>query len=151
GNAMRAGPSTPNDVALFMLGGSGDIEIYEEDNIAVDRLGNPLPKFGRYTTSAAKIIPMKKPVLPYGVKLMSAVEVQDAVIRDAGARPWDRDKVDSRIVADTIEGRGKIIDSEEEVGGYPEYPETRQKFNEKDWDLATMAPKVAPTGRYVPR
>jgi hypothetical protein len=90
-------------------------------------------------------------VLPFGVKVMSAVEVQDAVIRDAGARPWDRDKIDSRIVADTIEGRGKIIDSEEEVGGYPSYPETRQPFNEKDWDLSTMTPKVAPTGRYIPR
>ena len=28
GNVMRAGPSTPSDVAFFMLGGSGDVEIY---------------------------------------------------------------------------------------------------------------------------
>jgi hypothetical protein len=77
--------------------------------------------------------------------------VQDAVILNAGARPWDRDKVDARIVADTIEGRGKIIDSEDEVGGYPHYDQTAQPFNEKDWDLATMTPKVAPTSRNVPR
>jgi hypothetical protein len=151
GNVMRAGPSTPKDVALFMIGGSGDIELYESDNIAVDRIGNPLPKLGRYTTSNAKILPLNKPALPYGVKLLPAVQVQDAVILNAGARPWDRDKVDSRIVADTIEGRGKIIDSEEEVGGYPQYKETRQAFDEKDWILSTMMPKVAPTSRYVPR
>jgi pectate lyase len=151
GNVMRAGPSTPDDIAFFMLGGSGDIELHESDNIAVDRLGNPVPKFGRYTTAPAKIIPMKKPALPFGVKPMSAVEVQDAVVRDVGARPWDRDKVDSRIVADVIEGRGAIIDSEDEVGGYPKYPEARQPFNESDWDLATMAPKVPFTGRFVPR
>jgi hypothetical protein len=148
---MRAGPSTPNDVALFMIGGSGDIELYEADNIAVDRIGNPLPKLGRYTTSNAKILPLSKPALPYGVKVLPANQVQDAVILNAGARPWDRDKIDSRIVADTIEGRGKIIDSEEEVGGYPQYKETRQAFNEKDWDLQTMMPKVAPTTRYVPK
>jgi hypothetical protein len=151
GNVLRAGPSTPHDVALFMIGGSGDIELYENDNIAVDRLGNPLPKLGRYTTANAKILPLAKPTLPYGVKLLSAVEVQDAVILNAGARPWDRDKVDARIVADTIEGRGKVIDGEDEVGGYPHYDQTAQPFNEKDWDLATMTPKVAPTSRNVPR
>jgi hypothetical protein len=151
GNVMRAGPATPNDVALFMLGGSGDIELYEADNIAVDRLGTPLPKTGRYTTSNAKILPLKKPTLPFGVKLLSAAEVQDSVILNAGARPWDRDAIDSRIVADTIEGRGKIIDNEDEVGGYPQYKETRQAFNEKEWDLTTMTSKVAPTSRYVPK
>jgi hypothetical protein len=151
GNVMRAGPSTPKDVALFMLGGSGDIELYEADNIAVDRIGKPVEKLGRYTTSNAKVLPLKKPALPHGVKLLPAVQVQDAVILNAGARPWDRDKIDSRIVADTIEGRGKIIDSEEEVGGYPHDKETREAFNDQDWDLQTMLPKVAPTTRYVPR
>lgn len=151
GNVLRAGPSTPHDIALFMLGGSGDIELYEADNIAVDRLGNPLPKTGRYTTSSAKILPLKKPAMPFGVKPMSAVAVQDSVIKNVGARPWDRDKVDARIVADTIEGRGKIIDDESEVGGYPQYPETRKTFNEKEWDLATMEPKVPFSGRNTPR
>jgi hypothetical protein len=151
GNVMRAGPSTPHDVALFMLGGSGDIEFYEEDNVAVDRIGNPIPKVGRYTTSAARVIPMAKPALPFGVKLLQSVDVQDSVIRNAGARPWDRDKVDARIVADTIEGRGEIIDNENQVGGYPHYEPTHQPFNEKDWDLATMMPKVAFKSRNVPK
>ncbi|HKE95116.1 MAG TPA: hypothetical protein VKB34_12460 [Povalibacter sp.] len=151
GNVMRAGPSTPKDVALFMLGGSGDIELYEEDNIAVDRLGNPLPKTGRYTTSNAQILPMVKPAMPQGVAPIRAVAVQDTVIQNVGARPWDRDKVDARIVADTIEGRGEIIDDESQVGGYPHYPETRQPFSEKDWDLATMTSKVPFTGRNTPK
>ncbi len=54
--------------------------------------------------------------------MLPAVDVQDAVIRNAGARPWDRDAIDARIVANVIEGRGDIIDSEQEVGGYPAYP-----------------------------
>jgi hypothetical protein len=151
GNVLRGGPSTRENLPLFMLGGSGDIELYEEDNIAVDWMGNPLPKTGRYTTSNARILPMAKPTLPLGVKPISAVDVQDAVILNVGARPWDRDKVDARIVADTIEGRGEIIDSEEQVGGYPQYPQTHQPFNEKDWDLATMTPKVPFTTRNTPR
>jgi hypothetical protein len=141
GNVLRGGPSTPADLPLFMLGGSGDIELYEEDNVAVDWTGRPLEKLGRYTTSSAEIIPMSKPALPPGVQPIAASEVQDAVIRNAGARPWDRDPIDARIVADTIEGRGEIIDSEDEVGGYPQYEETRQRFDEKKWDLRYMTPK----------
>jgi pectate lyase len=151
GNVARAGPSTPSAVAFFMLGGSGDVEVYEADNIVVDRLGNPLPKFGRYTTSSAKVITLKQPQLPPGLTPMKAIDVQDAVIRAVGARPWDRDKVDARIVADTIEGRGKIIDSEDEVGGYPQYAQTQQPFDPNAWDLATMTPKVPFNSRNVPR
>jgi hypothetical protein len=151
GNVMRAGPSTPEDVAFFMLGGSGDVELYEEDNIAVDRLGESVPKFGRYTTSKARIVPVAKPTLPLGVKPIPANQVEEAVIANAGARPWDRDPVDARIVADTVEGRGAIIDSEEQVGGYPRSRETRQRFNEKDWDLATMTPREAPKKQNIPR
>jgi hypothetical protein len=146
GNAMRAGPSTPNDVALFMLGGAGDVQLYMKDNIAVDRIGRPLPMLGRYTTSPAKIIEMKTaPPLPEGVKVLSAVDVENSVIANAGARPWDRDEHDWRVIADTIEGRGKIIDSEQEVGGYPVQLATQKTFDPSEWDMRYMTPKVAPT------
>ncbi|MBV8805464.1 MAG: hypothetical protein JO042_10460 [Sinobacteraceae bacterium] len=150
GNAMRAGPSTPPDVALFMLGGAGDVELYMKDNIAVDRIGRPLPMLGRYTTSPAKIIELKtSPGLPEGVKPISAVDVENSVIANAGARPWERDEPDWRVIADTIEGRGKVIDSELEVGGYPVQLATQQPFNPADWDMKYMTPKVAPTYKAI--
>ncbi|MGQ0802066.1 MAG: pectate lyase family protein [Pseudomarimonas sp.] len=150
GNVLRAGPSTETPLAFFMLGGSGEVDIYSEDNIAVDRIGNPLPQWGRYTTTPLRLEPMATaPALPFGVKLLPSTEVQDAVIANAGARPWDRDDIDRRIVADTIEGRGKIIDSEQEVGGYPNHVETRQAFIAEDWDLATMEP-LKPLPRREP-
>ena len=142
GNVMRAGPSTPPDLAFFMLGGSGDVELYAADNIVVDRLGRPLPMQGRYTTSAAVVKDGPRPAhLPEGVTLLRAADVQDAVIKNVGARPWDRDHTDSRILADTIEGRGKIIDSESEVGGYPVQKLTHQSFDPNAWDLQFMIPK----------
>jgi hypothetical protein len=151
GNVLRGGPSTPQGLPLFMLGGSGDIEMYEEDNIAVDWAGNPLPKLGRYTSSKAKIIPLAKPQLPTNVVPIAAIDVEESVIKNAGARPWDRDAHDSRIVADTVEGRGEIIDHEDQVGGYPQQKETRQPFNPDDWDLATMMPKKPFVKGNVPR
>jgi pectate lyase len=140
GNVMRAGIST-EDVAFFSVGGSGDVDVYLDDNLAVDRLGNPLPQQGRYTTTPIGVDAMKRaPELPFGVTLLPSAQVQDAVIANAGARPWDRDDVDRRILADTIEGRGRIIDSQEQVGGYPQQKETRQAFVPADWDLDTMEP-----------
>jgi pectate lyase len=151
GNVMRAGPDTPDDLPLLMIGGSADLKLYADDNLAVDRIGRPLPETGRYTTAAAQIVPMPAPSPAFGVRVLPSVEVQDWVIANAGARPWDRDDVDRRIVADVIEGRGAIIDDEGEVGGYPAYPETRQAFVEADWDLATMEPRKELPRRPPPR
>ena len=63
----------------------------------------------------------------------------------AGARPWDRDADDLRVLFFVAEGRGEIIDDEREVGGYPRMIETRAPFVEADWDLDTMEPR---SGRY---
>jgi hypothetical protein len=139
GNVLRAGPSTPADLAFFAFGGSGDVELYMADNIAVDRLGRPLPMLSRYTTSAAEVKELRRaPHVPNGFAPMRAIDVQDSVLRNAGARPWDRDAIDSRIVADTIEARGRIIDSEAEVGGYPTPVATNEAFDESAWDLRFM-------------
>ncbi len=149
GNVMRAGIST-EETAFFTVGGSGDVDVYLDDNLAVDRIGRPLLQQGRYTTTPIYVDAMKRaPELPFGVKLLPSSQVQDAVIADAGARPWDRDDVDRRILADTIEGRGRIIDSQDDVGGYPKQEATRQAFVPEDWDLATMEP-LKPLPRRAP-
>jgi pectate lyase len=143
GNVLRAGPSTATDIAFFMLGGSGDVELHDDDNIMVDRLGRPLLATGRYTTGTARIKRSGAPALPEGVTVMRATDVEESVLRNAGARPWDRDIVDRRILADTAEGRGRVIDSEQEVGGYPTQTSTNQPFDESQWDLRFMTPVKA--------
>lgn len=151
GNVLRGGPST-EPLAFFMLGGSGDVELFMDDTIAVDRIGEPLPLIGRYSTGRNRAIELKRaPALPHGVQPIPAIDVQDHVIANAGARPWDRDDIDRRIVANVIEGRGAIIDSETEVGGYPRIPEVRAPFVEADWDLDTMEPRKPLPRRPPPR
>jgi hypothetical protein len=141
GNVLRAGPSTPNDLALFMLGGYGDVQLHMRDNIAVNRLGAPLPMLGRYTTSPARIIEVARPPLwPTGFVALRAQDVQRSVLAKAGARAWDRDAHDVRVIADVAEGRGRIIDSEQEVRGYPVQQETRKPFDPALWNLDTMEP-----------
>lgn len=142
GNVMRAGPSTESPIAFLMLGGHGDLEYYGRDNVAVDRIGEPLPMFGRYATGAARLIEAREPPVWWeGLDVLPAGEVEEWVLKNAGARPWDRDPHDIRVLADTAEGRGLIIDSETQVGGYPQAEMTRRAFNPDDWHLETMTPK----------
>jgi hypothetical protein len=146
GNVLRGGFSTREDVAFLTIGGVGDLRYHGRDNIAVDRQGRPLPMLGRYTTSPARIVEAARPpVWPEGLAVLPANEVETHVLRFAGARPWDRDAHDIRIIFDVAEGRGRIIDDESEVGGYPRQEPTRAPFVEAEWDLDTMEPR---SGRY---
>lgn len=146
GNVMRGGPSTDEGLAFLMLGGDGDLRYHGRDNIAVDRHGNPLPQVGRYGVTRARLIEAKTPpVWPTGLPVLPAQDVETHVLANAGARPWDRDADDIRVLFFVAEGRGKIIDDEREVSEYPHPLQTNAPFVEADWDLATMEPK---SGRY---
>jgi predicted methyltransferase len=45
------------------------------------------------------------------------------------------------VVADTIEGRGFIIDSQSQWGGYPKDAPTYKAFDPAAWNLADMTAK----------
>jgi hypothetical protein len=81
---------------------------------------------------------MDRWVWPDAIEVMPVNDVKDYVLKSADARPWDRDAVDKRIIRDVRNGTGKIIDSKQEVGGYPAMKETQSPFDPENWDLATM-------------
>ncbi|MDP1630427.1 MAG: pectate lyase [Caulobacter sp.] len=142
GNVLRGGQDTPEGLPFLMIGGDGDLEFYGRDNLAVDRWGAPLPMFGRYTTTPAKIIMLNKaPFWPAGLQALPADQVQAWVLQNAGARPWDRDANDVQLISDVAEGRGEIIDSEADLHGYPVEKPTARAFNPADWNLEDMTPR----------
>lgn len=144
GNALRAGPSTEEGLPLLMIGGTGNLSVHMSGNQAHDRWGGDLPLMGKYTSNPTQIIEADAPHFSWtGLDQLPVGEVETYVLAHAGARPWDRDTNDVRVLADAAEGRGGIIDSQQEVGGYPVQPETRRAFNESDWDMDTMAPRNA--------
>ncbi len=55
------------------------------------------------------------------VRTQSAQEAFERVLQNAGANLPERDAVDARIVSDARNGTGKIINNENEVGGWPDY------------------------------
>jgi len=62
------------------------------------------------------------------VELVPMDRLLDHVLKYAGMRPAERNTVDARIVREVREGKGRIIDSQEQVGGYPDDEPTYRKF-----------------------
>jgi hypothetical protein len=146
GNVMRGGNDTNEGLPFLMIGGDGDLNYYGKDNRAVDRHGVKLPMFGRYGETRAKIIEKKAPMMPVtGMTILPSGDVETSVLYTAGARPWDRDAEDIRVLFFVAEGRGDIINDEKDVSAYPAYKPTNAPFVEADWNLDTMEPK---SGRY---
>ena len=137
GNTFIPGPSTDPKAAAFMLGGEGDIYLTMFDNELRPLKGSPLPRLGTFGSKKARL--NDRQVSSLGAP-PTARQVAET-LAGCGARPWDRDPIDARIVADVRNGTGKIIDSEQEVGGYPVRQATRAPFVEADWDLDTFERK----------
>lgn len=56
-----------------------------------------------------------------GISVDDATVAKERVLAHAGASIPQRDPVDTRVVKGVLDGTAKIIDSQSEVGGWPEY------------------------------
>lgn len=142
GNVMRHGQDTLDKLTLFRFVGVGDLEFHEADNLCFDRAGKPFGLVTEDNRYGGKLLQQKEHACwPEGLKPLPASEVQAHVLSDAGARPWDRDPIDQRIIQQARDGSGRMIDDETQGGGYPAVPETHAPFTPAAWDLATMEKK----------
>jgi hypothetical protein len=112
GNVLRHGPDTRGLRPMPLVSRHG--RAWLKDNAAYDRKGREV------RTRTIMVRPLKeKPVWPAGLKPLPAEQLEQHILPNVGARPWDRDAIDKRIVATVRERKGGIIDSQEAVGGYP--------------------------------
>jgi hypothetical protein len=156
GNVLHYGPDTQPGRPLIAVDGHGALELFAADNLAFDRQGQSVPEVAvmlsriphaqgsgnslkdgadpDYTVRPTdpQVADVKRltaaPVWPRNFQAKPAATVKDAVLKNAGARPWDRDEVDARIVRQVRAGQGRIIDSQEQVGGYPRAAMTVRKL-----------------------
>jgi hypothetical protein len=141
GNVLQSGLDSDPALAFLMIGGIGDLDYYGRDNVATGRNGEPLPMFGRYGDSVARINERDSPLTSLdGYELLPSAKVEQYLASHVGARPWDRGTEERRVLGNIAARRGNVIDDEKQVAGYPRIPATRAAFNESDWDLATMRP-----------
>lgn len=121
GNVLWHGPDTPANLPLIVLAADKG-EVFAEGNITRDRNGKPTAEIGGKPT-----ILKDRPFWPAGFTAMPADKVAEHVLATAGA--WPRDAIDQRIVEQTRKGTGKIIDSQEQVGGYPKIQPTKHTLD----------------------
>jgi len=145
GNVARKGPSSVADVVFFEVWPNyGPCDFHHADNLFFNADGKsltagpgfrdakqrsadytkPLPAGSGYEFRLVAYAPTPEmqqvvtpPLWPPRLKAHTAAETTAWVLANAGARPWDRDAVDRRLVEEARTGRGKIIDFESEVGG----------------------------------
>jgi hypothetical protein len=139
GNYLQFGTNTP--AAQVMVGSNSSGAAYVQDNLAFKVGGATAPITGGNVQTLTQ-----RPSWPPTLTAMPASQVKDWVLAHAGARPKDRDAVDTRLIADFKAGRGSLVNSQNDVGGYPTATPTTRALtvpttNVDGW-LAEMARAV---------
>jgi len=111
GNVVIYGRDTIPGVRL--LGGHG--AAYGADNLAFDRAGNPVPLIDR----DIRELPWSPEWRGPAYRPLRANRVESHVFLRAGAWPDRRDQIDRRILGQVYYRVGHLIDSQDDVGGYP--------------------------------
>jgi pectate lyase len=125
-NFLKPGPSTVHPEALFLLS-SPDSRGYFAENFLAGS-----PEGSQNNARAVRIdgdldaeqLLVKEPFDVPAVATQAPQEAYDAVLAHAGAVLPARDAVDRRIVADVEAGTGGLINSQDDVGGWPELQST---------------------------
>lgn len=141
GNVAIGGTETHGRTLVKSIDPGG--RAYLRDNFAIDAQGSQL------LIADDEVVPLDAwPAWAPALPRVNAVDVASSVLRSAGARPARRDPIDARIVRSVIEGTGRIIDSQEQVGGYPDRPQTTQSLSvpegadaRREW-LATLSAEL---------
>lgn len=143
GNVLRHGPDTAPHTPLFTLRGDADVELFLHDNIATDRDARAVPPTANLSSSRAQIRVLATSGLPAHVRALPAARLEAELPQAVGARPWDRDAIDTHLLRELAAGRGRIIDSElDNALGYPAHAPSRRAFDEREWNLHDMSPKA---------
>ncbi len=127
GNVARKGPSTEAGIAF--LDSKGPCDVFLSDNLFLDVTGGSLPAVPQFRDAQLRLSTSdprnelrhvdSPPAWPPRLKAHPANDTAEWVLANAGARPWDRNPIDRRLMAEAKSGGGKIIHFESEVGGLP--------------------------------
>ena len=134
GNVLYAGKNTNEKMALVAAMG----DAFMKDNLAFDAEGMALP----LTYGNINIL-SEKPVWPTGLMPLPADEVVGYITGRVGARPKERDVVDKRIIQDFLDKKGQILDSQDEVGGYPKLKAIYRKLEVPEEDIDSWLMQLA--------
>jgi len=121
GNYIVKGPDTEGNTA-FRGYDSSYMDIYQSGNkIDLDRDTNKDGSNTGWSMFSGDYDDKASPFSMEAVTTQSADDAADDVRDYAGATVPSRDAVDARVIADIWDDDGDIIDSQDDVGGWPSY------------------------------
>lgn len=140
-NVVAAGNEVTNlddDAAASIVGNSylrtpasSDDAVVEHGDAYLADNASEIP--GPFTDDVTRL--ESRPLWPDDVTAMPSQYVLDHAVANAGARPADRTSHDRRLVDDVRQRTGSIIDSQDEVGGYPTLERTDRSLSVPDSGL----------------
>lgn len=124
GNVLIKGPSTPAD--FWMV--SGPMAVFQSDNTITT--GFDVKGETKRRIMAGDVETLRSaPVTTDRYQLKASATLAPELLSTVGSRPGDRSSVDARIINDVKSGTGKILDSQNEVGGYPSLQATQRTLD----------------------
>ncbi|MBI4568121.1 MAG: pectate lyase [Planctomycetes bacterium] len=127
GNCYKRGPSTTSsDREIFINSTEGTPRLFAAGNVNLSRPASAADDWAPVTFGWAgddapdRFRARERQPTP-AVTTSPALEAFEAVLAGAGATRPTRDAADARVVENTRRGSGRIIDSPDDVGGYPAY------------------------------
>lgn len=124
GNVVIPGPDSGSYVNYTLTlwsmahAGSGS-HVYVSNNECVNSASDPWSCVDDRKGYRSQVEVKSAPVWPSDYSTMESSLVKTYVLDNAGARPFDRDSVDTRVVKGVEDGTGRRIDSQYDVGGWP--------------------------------
>ncbi|SEI01808.1 pectate lyase, PelA/Pel-15E family [Rheinheimera pacifica] len=137
GNVLRYGRDSYSDLALVSYHG----DAYLQDNLTFN-----LDDKAMYDTAGVIKRLTAAPVWPQGIRVMAAKEVEHQLLPVVGARYWQRDVTDQRIVQSYVNRDGRIIDSQQQVGGYPQIKPVHRPLQVPTDNINIWLESFIPTG-----
>lgn len=127
GNYIRPGPSSKAATPI-RVGGPSELSFYIKDNVF--EVNEPLSRdnsrfFDPVVIDGKRQVEIVTEAFAAPlVRTISAREAYEAVLAAVGASLPRRDSIDARIVSEVRQQNGSIIDSQNQVGGWPELRST---------------------------
>jgi pectate lyase len=120
GNYLIAGPSTTALDRVFESAGF-NTRIYQASNVFdANRNGRADGTDAGWARFPGDLTKEDEPFISPRVQTDPAETALQLVLNHAGALPWNRDSADARVIANVRQQSGRIINSTDEAGGWPE-------------------------------
>jgi hypothetical protein len=128
GNVFIAGEDSPPEHSTVLVSRTTKegTAIYLKDNLAKDLVPGDacsILETEKEDDDDVDCLTDTSPVMVSPLTIWPAAELEARLLGDVGAFPTQRDTIDARHIKDVRDRTGRIIDSTEQVGGPPVYPQ----------------------------